>query len=150
MKRNLWLTFRTGQLATRRRAFRRNSVSTERVCALERWLKRHPKAESVNPVRFLSASAELRLKRHERCCAESFQRLAADYPRCETPPCLALARCRLGQGHVASAIDVLGAIPTIRPKPPKPARCWCGLDTRAHRVLNCSMSSASGTEEKCV
>ncbi|MEE2836991.1 MAG: transglycosylase SLT domain-containing protein [Myxococcota bacterium] len=108
-ERNLWLTFRTGQLATARRAFQRGQYRKS-LQLLERWLKRHPKAESVNPVRFLSASAELRLKRHERC-AESFQRLAADYPALRDASLLGLARCRLGQGHVASAIDVLEAIP---------------------------------------
>ena len=144
-ERNLWLTFRTGQLATARRAFQRGQYRKS-LQLLERWLKRHPKAESVNPVRFLSASAELRLKRHERC-AESFQRLAADYPALRDASCSAWLD--VGSGRDTSPLPSMSLrrSQTIRPKPPKPTRCWCGLDTRAHRMLNCSMSSASGTEE---
>ena len=66
-ERNLWMTFRKGSLANARRAFQWGHYAKS-LSLLDRWLKRNPKADSVNPVRFLRASAA-RLGRHKLCAA---------------------------------------------------------------------------------
>jgi len=146
-ERTLWLTFRKGQLAGARRAFQRGQYPKS-LRLLDKWLKRNAKAESANPVRFLRASAELRLKRHT-ACASSFQKLAGDYPALRDAALLGLARCRLGQGHVASAIDVLEAIPddSAEAAEADALLVWTRYQSASHNELLAELSERNNRNE---
>jgi soluble lytic murein transglycosylase len=141
--RTLWRTFRKGRLASARRSFQRGQYKRS-LSLLDQWLRLNPKAESLNPVRFLRASAELKLKRHETCAA-SFQALANDYPALRDAALLGLARCRLGQGHVASAIDVLEAIPEDSAETAEAGALlvWTRYQSASHEELLAELSEKS-------
>jgi soluble lytic murein transglycosylase len=107
--RELWRTFKTGALSRARRAYQRRRYRRT-TQLLQTWLAKHPEGRTSHPVRFLLASAQLRLGQHT-VCAKGFGALAKDYAALRDAAALGQARCRLGAGRFAAAIEALEGIP---------------------------------------
>jgi soluble lytic murein transglycosylase len=107
--RELWRTFKKGRLSKARRAYQgRRYRSATKI--LKQWLDAHPEGRTRQPVRFLLASAQLRLGQHATC-ADAFSVLVKSYAALRDASSLGRARCLLGAGRFAAAIESLEAIP---------------------------------------